>query len=292
MLTACPLTAGPGDLGVPESRRRPVPGERIGWRLALPRICTGIWTGTARRPCPFQAPVKDGSADTQCAVCARADKGRQIARDSAPDDGREYLLYLAWFGPGLVKVGLTAAERGRDRLLEQGAISFAVLAAGPYSPVRQAEKAISAAGLAAERVTAKAKAAAWLTLPPPHERARALASARTAVTAAIAWPGGLQHRRGVPVDQARDFGLAAPVPGRWQEITAISDGAVLSGMIRAVIGRRLLLAAGEGRLLLCDMRRLAGCAIHPTDDILPAGLSLTAGPDPGGADAHVQQTFF
>jgi len=225
-------------------------------------------------------------------VCARADKGRQIARDVAPDDGREYLLYLAWFGPGLVKVGLTAAERGRDRLLEQGAVSFAVLAAGPYNPVRQAEKQISAAGLASERISAKAKAAAWLTLPLPDDRAQALAAGRDTVTRAISWPGGIQRRRGIPVDQARDFGLGTPLRERWQEVAAVSDGAVLSGTIRAAVGRHTLLDTDNG-LLLCDMRRVAGWTIYPAPEgMAPSGLTLAAGPDPGGADAHLQQAFF
>ena len=292
MLTACPLPASPGGPAGTESRRPSVLGERVGWRLAQPRTCTGVWSGAARRPCPSLAVIRADSTDAQCAACARADKGRQIARDAAPDDGREYLLYLAWFGPGLVKVGLTAAERGRDRLLEQGAVSFAVLVAGPYDPVRQAEKAISAAGLAAERVPAKAKAAAWLRLPPPADRAHALAAARDKVTRAISWPGDVQRRQGVPVDQARDFGLGTTLPGRWQEVTAVSDGAVMSGTIRAAVGRRVLLDTADG-LLLCDMRRIAGWTIRPVPgDIAPSGLTLAAGPDPGGADAHLQQAFF
>jgi hypothetical protein len=292
VLTACPLPASPGGPVGAESRRLSVLGERVGWRLAQPRVCTGVWSGAARRPCPYQAVIRADSTDAQCPVCARADKGRQIARDAAPDDGREYLLYLAWFGPGLVKVGLTAAERGRDRLLEQGAVSFAVLAAGPYDPVRQTEKAISAAGQAAERVTAKVKASAWLTLPPPADRAQALAAVRDKVTRAISWPGGVQRRRGIPVDQARDFGLSTPLPRWWQEVTAVSDGAVLAGTIRAAVGRRVLLDTADG-LLLCDMRRIAGWTVRCVPgDIAPSGLTLAAGPDPGGADAHVQQAFF
>ncbi|MGH3250950.1 MAG: DUF2797 domain-containing protein [Trebonia sp.] len=292
MLTACPLPASPAAPAGPESRRLSVPGERVGWLLARPRTCTGVWTGTTRRPCPSAAAVKADTADAQCAACARADKGRQIARDAAPDDGREYLLYLAWFGPGLVKVGLTAAGRGRDRLLEQGAISFAVLAAGPYGPVRHAEKTVSSAGLAAERVTAKAKAAAWLGLPPPRERAQALAAVRDKVADTICWPAGIQPRPGAVVDQVRDFGLSTPLPGDWREVTAISDGAVLAGTIRAVIGRRALLDTADGPLL-CDMRRAAGWTIRPVPaGLTPAGLTLAASPDPGGADAHVQQAFF
>src|ERR1700678_1140170 len=90
-----------------------------------------------RRPCLAAARMPAGTTDAQCPACAAADRGRQIARDTAlGDDDRDYLLYLAWFGPSLVKIGLPAADRGRDRLLEQGAITFTPLATGPYTPIR------------------------------------------------------------------------------------------------------------------------------------------------------------
>lgn len=272
-----------------------MPGERIAWAMDGPRTCTGVWTRTGRRPCPAGTALTDGT-DPQCAMCARADKGRQIARDAAPDDGREYLLYLALFGPGLVKIGLTAADRGRDRLLEQGAITFAVLAAGPYTPIREAERCVSAAGLAAERISSRAKAAAWRVLPPPGERAELLASARDKAVGAVPWSDRVLLRSGGIVDQARDFGLDGPVRDRWNEVTGISDGAILSGRVIAVIGHRLLLATPAGPLL-CDMRRVAGWAIRPlasasTKPPQPSGLRLTVGPAPGGPDDRSQQALF
>jgi Protein of unknown function (DUF2797) len=270
-----------------------VPGERIRWVLAGPRTCTGIWTGSARRACLAATAIPADGTDPQCAACARADRGRQIARDAMPeDDGREYQLYLAWFGPGLVKVGLTAAGRGRDRLLEQGAITFALLAAGPYAPIRQAEQLISSAGLASERITARAKAAAWLSLPPLGERARLLTAARDQAASRVPWPKRVRLLPGDVVDQATDFGLGDPLPGRWQEVTGTSDGAVLSGRIQVVIGRRLLLDTPAGPLL-CDMRRAVGWAIRPAPaSAASAGLALAAGPAPGGHDDNAQQALF
>jgi hypothetical protein len=210
------------------------------------------------------------------------------------DDGREYQLYLAWFGPGLVKVGLTAADRGRDRLLEQGAITFALLAAGPYAPIRQAERLVSSAGMASERITARAKAAAWLSLPSPGERASLLAAARDQVASRVPWPDQVRLLPGDIIDQAMDFGLGNPLSTRWQEVTGTSGGAVLSGRVRVVIGRRLLLDTPAGPLL-CDMRRAAGWAIRPapaSTASAPAGLALAAGPAPGGHDDTIQQALF
>jgi Protein of unknown function (DUF2797) len=204
------------------------------------------------------------------------------------------VLYLAWFGPGLVKIGLTAADRDRDRLLEQGAITFTTLAAGPYAPIRRAEQLASAAGLAAERITARAKTAAWHSLPPPPDRAELLAAARDHLTSHVPWPEQVRLLPGTITDQAQDFGLADGAPGGWQEVTGISDGAVLAGRVRLVIGRHLLLDTGAGPLL-CDMRRMAGRVIRPVPGTAPtpapAGLALAARPAPGGHDDGQQPLF-
>lgn len=285
----CPvLTAMSASVSEEGPRRSVTPGERVDWMLAGPRTCTGVWTGSARRACPASTPVPASGPDSQCPACGRADRGKQIARDNVPaDDDREFVLYLAWFGPGpLIKVGLTAAERGRDRLLEQGALAFLLLAAGPYAAVRHAEKSIAQAGLAAERLSARAKSAAWLNLPEARDRAADLSTARASMAGRIFWPDDIAFRSAGPIDQAADFGLDKPLSQRWQEVTAISDGAALSGRIRAVIGRQLLLQTVAG-LLLCDMRRLAGWTIRPLPadaDTAASGLALAAGPAPGGTD--------
>ena len=293
MLTASPLPGDPAAPPGPETRRPADPGSTLSWHLSGPRRCTGAWAGTARRPCPARAEIPAGGTDAQCPACALADRGRQVARDAAlGDDGREYRLYLAWFGPGLVKIGLTAADRGRDRLLEQGAITFTMLSAGPYIPIRQAERLTAAAGLARERITAAAKADAWQVLPPPAERAAQVAAARKQVTAAARWPGPVRPLPDAITDQAGDFGLDRGTAGAHQEITGISDGALLAGRVRFVIGRDLLLDTPAG-LLLMDMRRASGWVIRRGTDATapPAGLTLTARPMPGAPDDRQQALF-
>ena len=291
MLTASPLPADPAAPPGPETRRPAGPGTSLSWHLGGPRRCTGAWAGTARRPCPARAEIPASGTDAQCPACALADRGRQIARDAAlGDDGREYRLYLAWFGPGLVKIGLTAADRGRDRLLEQGAIAFTMLAAGPYVPIRQAERLTAAAGLARERITAAAKAAAWQALPPPAERAAQVAAARKQVTAAARWPGPVRPLADTITDQAGDFGLDRGPAGTYQEVTGISGGALLAGHVRLVIGRDLLLDTPAGPLL-ADMRRAAGWAIRPGTTAPPGGLTLAARPMAGAPDDRRQTLF-
>jgi hypothetical protein len=260
------LTAVPADLARSAGRRNSEHrrviniGTRIAWGLRGPRRCTGLWTGISRTPCPAQAELAD-STDPQCTACAAATPGRALARDAAlGDDGRAYVLYLAWFGPGLIKVGLTAADRGSDRLLEQGAITWTPLAQDAYTPIRQAERLTAAAGLAPERVAGRAKASAWWALPPACERARELASAHAAITIGAAWPSRLDPKPCAVADQAARFGLDRPVPMTYQEVTGLADSVVLAGEIQFIIGRRLLIDTASGPLLI-DMRRVAGWAV-------------------------------
>lgn len=276
----------------PEVRRLATPGSRVAWTLHGPRQCTGTWTGTARRPCPAAAPVPADGADVQCPACAAADRGRQIARDAAlGDDGREYLLYLAWFGTGLVKIGLTAADRGRDRLLEQAAIAFTPLAAGPYTPIRQAERLASAAGLAAERISSRAKLTAWWHLPPAAERAAQLTAARDRVAGQVTWPGRVQLLPCAVTDQAADFGLDQNPPDGYTEVTGFSDPATLAGQILLAAGRHLLLKTSS-EPLLADMRHAAGRVIHPAPtSAQPGGLSLTFRAPPREHDDRQSSLF-
>jgi uncharacterized protein DUF2797 len=261
-LTAAPFDPATGRAGGAEHRRLLAPGQHLGWRLVGPRRCVGIWSGAERIACPAGTPIAEAGTDAQCRACASGDKGRALARDAITDD-RTFALYLAWFGPEMVKVGITAEDRGRDRLLEQGAIAYTLLATGPHTSIRQAERAVAASGLATERISAQAKANAWWTLPDAAKRAEHLAAIHTAIVSRMSWP-----ERTIPagcqiVDQAADFALTRPPPASYAELTAAAHGSVLAGQITAIIGRRLLLDTPTGPLL-ADMRRIAGWQLVPT----------------------------
>ncbi|MFG2006190.1 DUF2797 domain-containing protein [Spirillospora sp. NPDC048911] len=270
LLTAIPL-GRTEQRPIAEERRRPIaPGQQICWRLRGPRRCTGLWNGASRTDCPTAEVVASVGVQSQCRACAAADHGRALASDRATDH-RTFALYLAWFGPDLIKVGITAAERDRDRLLEQGAIAFTLLATGSHGAIRRAERLVTGTGLAAERIGAREKADAWWILPPENERAQLVEAAYTAIHDAVAalhagrgadhgpglWPPGLSLASLKVVDQAIDFGLTEPPPRTYAEAAAVRDGAILAGEIKAIIGRLLLLEGPAGPLLV-DMRRIAG----------------------------------
>lgn len=189
-----------------------------------------------------------------------------------------------------MKIGLTATNRGRDRLLEQGAITAILLGTGPHLVIRRAERAISAAGLAAERIGARAKADAWWALPDREERARQVLHARTTILDGSPLPDGVVPCDPQILDQAAAFGLAEPLPDSHTEVKAISDGATLSGNVRAIIGRRLLLDTSGG-VILADMRRIAGWQLTHTDTTTTNGLDLTPRNRPR-SDHEDQESLF
>lgn len=91
-------------------RTHPVlPGASVGYHLSRQRCCTGtgVWLAQQRerQPCPFGHPISPPATRAQCEPCGISDPGKRFIRNATIDDGREYAFYLAWFGPGLTKVG-------------------------------------------------------------------------------------------------------------------------------------------------------------------------------------------
>ncbi|MGI5249119.1 DUF2797 domain-containing protein [Actinacidiphila glaucinigra] len=154
-------------------RRSPV---RLGDPLALAvepgavRRCTGVWRAGRWTPCPRAAELPAQARRDQCEQCAALDRSRSVAADTRLDDPRPFAVYLAWFGPGLGKVGITAAERGSARLLEQAAICFTFLGRGPLMAARRSESVLGTALGIPDRVSTSAKRAARAALPPAAAR--------------------------------------------------------------------------------------------------------------------------
>ncbi|KIX78119.1 hypothetical protein SF23_08655, partial [Streptomyces sp. MBRL 10] len=108
-----------------------VHGQRLAFVARGERHCLGVWRGGRHTACPTSATVPGRAGNAQCPACARLDRSFSVAADTNAADPRTYRVYLAWFGPGMVKVGITAEERGAARLLEQGAVAWAWLGRGP-----------------------------------------------------------------------------------------------------------------------------------------------------------------
>lgn len=116
--------------------RLSVRGVQLTLQGLAERFCTGrfdLATGKSE-PCPDRAALRDDSFE-QCLACHRA-TGFNPAFYNAPELSPQqqlrnlepHLVYLAHFGGGTLKVGMTHARRGIHRLLEQGARMGVLLA--------------------------------------------------------------------------------------------------------------------------------------------------------------------
>ncbi|MFF1909106.1 DUF2797 domain-containing protein [Kitasatospora sp. NPDC058218] len=254
------------------------PGTRIGWLLGGPRRCTGAWLvgASERTPCPHHAVIEPDGGAVQCAACQSVDRGLALARDQILDDGRTYRLYLAWFGDGLLKVGLTAEQRGTARLLEQGALAWTFAARGALPAVRRAELTVAASGMARERFTGRAKTAHWWRHGDADGRRVLLDEARARAHRLLDGHAVELLPDHPVVDQVEVFGLADGAPAAYGQIDALAPGAVVAGRLRPPIGRYLLLDQPDGaEPLLLDTRRLTGWTLAPAAGRPASGLSVS-----------------
>lgn len=224
-------------------------GERLA--LAVPddavRRCTGVWRAGRHTECARAAVLRPDAGRDQCEDCAALDRLSSVAADTALDDPRPYAVYLAYFGPGVRKVGITAVERGSARLLEQAAICFTFLGRGPLMTARRTESVLGTALRVPDRVSGRLKRAARLALPPAAEREAELRALYDGVTGL---PDTLERSPFRPVDHAGVFGLVPEPPRPTAVVTALDAGAVVTGVVRAVAGSDLYLESREEMLLL------------------------------------------
>jgi hypothetical protein len=235
-------------------------GQALGWEIAGPRRCAGFYDRREhrRRPCPEAARVADTS---QCDLCEAADLGRPIARGEVPGgmEQEPYALYLAWFGDGLTKVGISSEKRGVGRLCEQGAISYCLVARGPLIAIRPAEMLLSGVGVAPERIAARSKLTAWWRIPSAEERAAELSGLHGAATDAVQAVRGIELLRFDAGDLTALFGLEREMPDRYELVTGLRPGAVLSGDVSHVIGKFLVLGTSA---VVIDARLLEGWTLR------------------------------
>ncbi|MFI2303785.1 DUF2797 domain-containing protein [Actinacidiphila glaucinigra] len=264
-------------------RRSPV---RLGDPLALAvepgavRRCTGVWRAGRWTPCPRAAELPAQARRDQCEQCAALDRSRSVAADTRLDDPRPFAVYLAWFGPGLGKVGITAAERGSARLLEQAAICFTFLGRGPLMAARRAESVLGTALGIPDRVSTSAKRAARAALPPAAAREAGLRALHEAAAAVPDWRDTLAATAFQPVDHAAVFGLEPDAPRTSAAVTGLAPGTALDGTVVAVAGGDVYLrtAGPAGGVLLLDSRLVPGWPLTSPAREMPAPPSKALPP--------------
>ncbi|WP_437344847.1 DUF2797 domain-containing protein [Streptomyces tubercidicus] len=220
-------------------------GKRLAFAARGERLCLGVWRAGRWIVCPYGAVLDGTTARDQCARCAQLDRSRSVAADTMADDPRPYGVYLAYFGPGLLKVGITAAERGPARLVEQGAVAYAWLGRGPLMAARRAEALLGSALAVPDRFTKAAKRAARGALPPVAERAAELAQLHHTARELAGWPETLEPVEFACADHSELFGLDR-IPGEVAELGGMTAAAEVVGEVLTGVGADVYLRlAGE-----------------------------------------------
>ncbi|MFF9030572.1 DUF2797 domain-containing protein [Streptomyces iakyrus] len=235
-------------------------GKRVAFGVAEGgvRICVGARGHT----CPVGAAMPGRSTGARCEECARLDRAHSVAADTIADDPRSYRVYLAWFGPGMVKVGITAQARGSARLLEQGAVCFSWLGLGPLMAARRTEELLRAALRVPDRIPYAEKRAVRAALPETAaDRAREVAELYERAVALPAWPESLVREPLRVVDHMGVFGLGG-LPAAVGQVSELVAGGVVGGELVAAAGPDLHLATGGGVVVL-DTRLMTGWGLVP-----------------------------
>lgn len=256
-------------------------GTEVGFRAEGKRTCVGA----RNNACPMAAPVPERSTGARCAECARLDRAHSVAADTIPDDPRTYRVYLAWFGTGMVKVGITAEERGAARLREQGAVVFSWLGRGPLMAARRAEEVLRAALGVPDRIPYARKRAVRGGLPGPAVRAAEVAElyGRAAALDGRGWPEALERLPFEAVDHAGIFGIEGVdgPAGAAKAVSGLVDGGVVAGRLVAAAGPDLHLDAGEDGVVVVDTRLMTGWALAAAGT--GSGVSVPTVTTGGGA---------
>ncbi|AQU67760.1 DUF2797 domain-containing protein [Streptomyces niveus] len=264
-------------------------GRDLGFRVVGERRCAGV----RGQVCPLGAVVGGRSTGGQCPDCARLDRSRSVAADTVADDPQPYMVYLAWFGPGMVKVGITAEARGSARLLEQGAVVFTRLGRGPLMAARRTEELLRTVLGVPDRVPYAAKRAVRDTLPTdPGERAEEVRELYGRAVALAEWPESLERSDCEPVDHMGVFGLTGtpPVTGVIGELV---DRGRVAGRLVAAVGPDLHLECDDGAVLVLDTRLAKGWELAAAGDPDPdtGGVTVPVR-EVAGADRSVQDGLF
>lgn len=274
-----------------ETALRMRPGTPVAWQLDGTRHCIGVWLGSDRPRimCPDNTELDPTAVNGQCTQCARMDPGKRIATDADLDDPRQFSVYLAWFGPGLMKIGLTATERGTDRLTEQGALAYTWAGHGPLTSCRRAEQITVDAGLAPDKLTHTTKVdAVWRAAATPDADTE-LTELHHRVTTAPSWGSTIETAGLGIVDLRPRYGLDDTTRQPATAVTSFSDQAVVSGHVACLVGRDCVIATDDS-LVLLDLRLLAGWRIRPTSR--PFGGIAIEPYVPRGAHDHQQDSLF
>jgi hypothetical protein len=237
-------------------------GSELAFTFGDDRRCIGIWRSGRRLNCSTNTELAPSIRGAQCPDCHTMERSNSIATDTRLDDPRQFSVYLAHHG-SVVKVGITAAERGDARLLEQGALASTIISTGSLVGARRVEGLLKSALQVPDRVSTVRKRAARVWPESPAERSTGLLDLASRV-AELDWPEGQQRRDATVVDHLATYGL----PTDGLRATAVmlppSPGTVVGGRLVCTIATDLYFETPAG-LTLVDTKLLAGWTLLTAD---------------------------
>ncbi|MFI6285561.1 DUF2797 domain-containing protein [Streptomyces sp. NPDC051018] len=260
-------------------------GKAMGFRAEGRRRCVGA----RGNDCPLGSAVLGRATQARCPECARLERAHSVAADTLPDDPRTYRVYLAWFGPGMVKVGITAEDRGPARLLEQGAVVFSWLGRGPLMAARRTEELLRSALGIPDRIPYADKRAVRSGLPGPVERAAEIEALHRRALALGALAETLEPLACEPVDHTDVFGLGR-LTAAASVVRELIGGGAVAGTLVAVAGPDLHLWTAEDRLVVLDTRLMTGWSLVGADP--GSGVSVPVADVSASSGGTVQDGLF
>lgn len=235
--------------------------ERFTLSWSEERYCIGRFDLSTyeSEPCPTSARITEKS--NRCKDCEYSSgfnpsfynvARHQISPQQAAYNARPHAVYLAYFGRGLLKVGISSEDRNRTRLLEQGALAASIIArfANAYE-AREFEERISRTAVLREIVQAAAKRRALLAGSISEDLTAELTSGISRVASALGSPLPLDDR----VELLRSyFGDKIPSIGEATDLTS-RDISYVSGRSIGLVGDSLILEQA-GRLFLFGLKTI------------------------------------
>lgn len=170
------------------------PGDKISWSIEGPRRCIGRRDSEHQLiPCPNEQQITNRRKCPDCALldevdpCVRCTGERCTASRERFERCKSspYVVYLALFGQGIVKVGVSSAARFLTRWVEQGADYAAIIAKTVGGDTaRRLESEIGKDPCVAKAISGSKKKASLLEVLDCGEACRVIESFRSSIECA------------------------------------------------------------------------------------------------------------
>jgi hypothetical protein len=237
------------------------------------RYCTGwrdIATGD-RFACPDKQTVS--SKYEQCTACqkrtgfnpafyhAASVSPQQEARNLEP-----HIIYLAHFGKGVIKVGISHAKRGHSRLLEQGARMALILDILPSAHIaRQYEAKIASLPGIVESIQIRKKMNLITTPYDTNDARRELISTKQIIETTLAV--SFSKSELITFDSTYFPGGIPQLPGAH----SMTEQSSISGSCVGMLGS-LLFCRQQDEVFYLPLKKYVGYLAHIDDTITPIAL--------------------